>query len=169
MKHTNVALALAACLLLVGLMGCGSGVKSVAEIKDTNIKKIHALYSFYMSNNQYTGPASEEVFREYCGTAEGKFAIKRMGMDPEKIDEYFKSERDEEPFVIRYGLKGVADHAIVFEAVGVDGKRMIAFGTPAEFDSAEYDDYLSGELVGDSPDGSTQGFEEEEVEQEEEE
>lgn len=152
MRQTNVVLSLIACFIF--LCGCGSDGKSVAEIKDSNIKKIHALYSFYMSNNGYQGPKSEEVLREYLGTKDGEFAIKRMDMDPSKIDDYFLSERDGEPFVIRYGLKGVADHAIVFEAVGVEGKRMVALGTPIECDDEEYQEYLSGEVEGASSDGS---------------
>lgn len=158
MNRTYSILALLVCMVLVA--GCGSGQRTVAEIKDSNIKKVHALYSFYMANNGYTGPASEEVFKEWLNGTDGQFAIKRMKMDPDKTEEYFSSERDKEPFVIRYGLKGVADHAIVFESIGFEGKRMVALGTPVELDEEEYEEYLKGEVEGDRPEDGA-GFEEE--------
>jgi len=41
---------------------------------------------------------------------------------------------------------GKEDEAIIFEAQGVNGKRMVAFNTPRELDDQEYEGYLNGEL-----------------------
>lgn len=147
---TNVKYSLLLFFCLTISAGCGGGQKSVAEIKDSNIKKVHAMYSFYMVNNNYRGPDSEETFMAWIDSPEGKFAIKRMDMDPDKIDEYFTSERDGEKFVIRYGLSGLRDHAIVFEATGGEDGRMVALGEPVEMDENDYDDYLSGKVQGES-------------------
>ena len=65
-------------------------------------------------------------------------------------DEIFISERDSQPFKIRYGISSDRDEAIVFEAVGVDGKRMVGFFTPRELDPADYDAYWTGKKKGDS-------------------
>ena len=156
MTHAKYLLLLFFCLSFVS--GCGGGPKSVAEIKDSNIKKVHAMYSFYMANNGYKGPDSEETFMAWTDSPEGKFAIKRMNMDPEKVADYFVSERDGEKFVIRYGLKGLRDHAIVFEATGgEEGTRMVALGEPVEMDEDEYNDYLTGKIEGASGEGAMGG------------
>lgn len=147
------------CLTL--LAGCGSDVKTVAQLKDTNMRKIHALYKHYMDTHGMQGPASKEALMEFVDSAEGKFALKRMEMDPNKIDDYFKSERDGQEFVIRYGLGGVVDHAIVFEAVGgEDGTRLVALTKPTECDDEEYDGYLSGKVEGESGEEARSGFDE---------
>jgi len=165
MKNAKYFLLLFFCLSVVA--GCGGGPKSVAETKDTNIKKVHAMYSFYMANNAYKGPESEEEFMAWMTSAEGRFAIKRMEMDPDRIDDYFVSERDGEKFVIRYGLKGLRDHAIVFEATGgEEGTRLVALGTPVEMDEDDYNDYLSGEVEGASGEGDMGGQNEEAAEEE---
>lgn len=137
------------CLSLCG--GCGSGHRTVASIMDTNIKKVRALYTFYMTNHRYRGPKNEAEFKQWLESTEGKFAIKRMEMDPTKLEDYFVSERDGEPFVVRYGLKGIRDHAIVFEKTGDEnGMRLVALGKPIECDEDLYNQYMTGEIKGES-------------------
>ena len=149
MKNARNLLILFFCLSLCA--GCGSGRKSVAEIMDTNIKKVRALYSFYMTNHRYRGPKDEDAFKKWLASTEGRFAIKRMEMDATKLEDYFISERDGEPFEIRYGLKGIRDHAIVFEKTGdEDGKRLVALGKPIACDEELYNDYLTGAIQGES-------------------
>ncbi len=161
MNSARPIFALLICISL--LAGCGDSKQSVAELKDTNIKKVHAIYTFYMNNNGMKGPASEEVLMNYLDSPDGKFAIKRMNMDPEKIEDYFKSERDGEKFVIRYGLGGVKDHAIVFEATGdEDGNRLVAFNKPILCDETEYEEYLSGDIEGEDGEADQSGDEGEE-------
>lgn len=59
----------------------------------------------------------------------------------------FISERDGQPFKIRWGLRGFYDHAIVFEAEGIDGKREIGLTETIEIaDDAVYEDYWSGKI-----------------------
>jgi hypothetical protein len=72
--------------------------------------------------------------------------LKRIDITPETVDDIFIGDRDGEPFVVRYGLTGVADHAVVLEAVGVEGMRIVALANPLEVDEATYDDYLSGKI-----------------------
>lgn len=155
-KNAIGAVAILFCLSLIA--GCGGKETSVAELKDSNMKKIHAIYTFYMNNNGMTGPASKEVLMEYINSPEGQFALKRMDMDPASVEDYFVSERDGEEFVIRYGLKGVKDHAIVFEATGgEEGTRLVAFNKPIECDEDEYNDYLSGKAEGESGEADMSG------------
>lgn len=159
MKYAKHFFALLFCLTL--LAGCGDGKKSVAQLKDTNIRKIHAIYQFYMNNNRMRGPASKEVLMEYIASHEGQFALKRMDMDPDSVEDYFISERDGEEFVIRWGLVGVKDHAIIFEATGdEEGMRFVALSEPILCDETDYEAYLSGSREGESGEGDMSGEEE---------
>lgn len=98
-----------------------------------------------MEDHGYNGPKDEAEFKDYLKTnPTAIYMMKRIDLTPDDVDELFVSERDNEPFVVKYGLNGVADHAIIFEKTGVDSKRLVAFSKPLELDSDEYEDYLSG-------------------------
>jgi hypothetical protein len=62
-----------------------------------------------------------------------------------------KSERDEQPFVIRYGVNGGlgSKDAVVFEKVAVDGLRQVGFtnGPVEEMAAAEYEQHLQGKAA----------------------
>jgi hypothetical protein len=53
-------------------------------------------------------------------------------VDPSKIDAFFISERDNEPFVVTYGqgvgkISGESKHVIAHEKTGKNGKRLVVF------------------------------------------
>ena len=52
-----------------------------------------------------------------------------MGVAPESIDKLFISERDGQPFFIRYGIpyEGGLQQAVVFESQGQGGKVTVFF------------------------------------------
>ena len=139
-----------ACLLLglVMIAGCGgSNLPELSDLNNSNIRRVHSVYKIYMAAHEYKGPKSEQELKDHCANDNtAKVLIERMGLDPTQLDDIFVSERDGEPFKIRWGLSGVPDHAIVFEAVGVEGKRLVAFAKPRELDATEYDGYWSGKI-----------------------
>ena len=71
-----------------------------------------------------------------------------MQVDPGNLDALFVSDRDGQPFVVRYGVSGGlgATDAVIFEQQGRNGKRQVGFtdGTVEEVDSARYDQLLQG-------------------------
>ncbi len=135
---------LCVCLIILTLSGCESKRK-MTEIYSTNMKKLHACYSMYMEHHSYIGPKNEEVFKKYLkNDRTAVFLLKRIEVTPEDVDGLFISERDGEPFEVRYGLKGEADHAVVFEKTGVDGERLIALQNIRAFGDEEYANWLSG-------------------------
>lgn len=140
--------ALMVCLFLAVAAGCtSSSAPNFADANRTNIQKLKNAYMMYMNDHGFTGPEDEAALKSYLReNPAAKIRLGRMGVNPEDIDSIFTSERDGEPFVIRWGVKGLADHAIVFEKTGVDGKRFVALGTPKEVDAAEYEGWLSGEI-----------------------
>ena len=133
-------------LLTILLPGCKKSGTDFAAIHNTNIKKARAAYNLYMVRHTMNGPKDEDELKKFLKTdADAKVKLERMGVSQDEVDAIFISERDGKPFKVRYGLKGIADHPIVFESVGVDGKRFVAFAVPRELDEAEYDQYWAQE------------------------
>ena len=82
--------------------------------------------------------------------------MNRINVDPASLEQVFVSERDNEPFKIRYKVVGNmmgSKEPVVFEAVGVDGSRMV--GTlgmeQLEVGDAEYETLWSGKGTAVSP------------------
>ena len=135
---------------LVALTGCsGADADSmIADANDTNVKRLATLYSIFHNKNKLKGPKNEEELREFV-EAQDPNLLKRGGIDANKMDELFVSERDGEPFVIRYKVNTVVfgpPLPVVFEATGVDGMRQVGFcnGLMQEVDEDEYDRLMSG-------------------------
>jgi hypothetical protein len=117
----------------------------VAEHNDSSMKRTVNLYSAYQLANGWQGPKDEAVLRRFVidGGLPNK-NLQYMGIDPNKLDGLFISDRDKKPFKIRWGVmggRGVID-AIVFEDEGVNGKKLVAFNgaTVEEEDDARYKD-----------------------------
>ena len=129
----------------LGVMGCGgdNSASMLAELNSNNAKRLANLYSMYQISHNFEGPDDEAELKEYIQSL-GPSRLKKGGMDINKIDELFVSERDGQPFKIRWGLdtrvRGPSQ-PVVFEAEGAEGKRRVGFTNSAmqEVDSAEYD------------------------------
>jgi hypothetical protein len=133
------------CLLLILISGCGPKGPSLAELNNTNILRARAAYGVYLISHGLKGPKSKEELMDYLKNSEtARVKLKKIDVSQDSIDEIFISERDGEPFKIRYGLRGMSDHAVIFESVGVDGKRMVAYNTPVELDDAAYEKAWKG-------------------------
>lgn len=141
-------------ILLTGQSGCNNG-PDLRDVYTTNIKKLHACYIMYMEEHEFVGPKDEAEFKKYLKTdPTAIFLIKNVDLTPENVDEIFIGDRDGEPLVVRYGLKGEADHACVFEAKGLDGQRFVALANLAEYGDQEYDDFLSGKTKPETAQGA---------------
>lgn len=128
------------------LSGCSSP-PTIAEIIDTNIEKVHTFYRIYMTRHSLQGPEDKEALLTYLRN--DKFAkrfLQRSEIDPDHLEDFFVSQRDGKPFIIKYGLRGQKDFAIVFEAEGIDGIRMVALSTPKPCDDETYQGYLDGTI-----------------------
>jgi len=126
----------------------------LAELNDSNIKRVANVYSMFQFRNDMKGPKDEAALMSYLqGQDEGR--LKRIGIDKSKLDELFIGERDQQKFKIRWGVD-TRVHAppdpVVFEAEGVDGVRMVAFagGDVVEADLEQYEKFWKGESHSDS-------------------
>jgi hypothetical protein len=133
--------------MLVGLVtGCSNSsdpVDTLASVNETNLQRLANLYFTYQSKHDWRGPADEAEFKSFLrGYNPAK--LTRIGIDPNKIDDLFLSERDGQPFKIRYGIPGSSmgsSAPVIFEATGIGGKRLVGFLNmqQREVDAAEYD------------------------------
>ena len=144
---------LIACFVL-GNSGCGDNLPTLADLNDSNIRRVHSVYKMYMNNNAMRGPKDKETLISYVKNDNtARVLVGRMEINPDEIESIFVSERDGQEFKIRWGLIGIADHAIVFESEGVEGKRLVAFSKPRELDAEEYTGYLEGTIQPEAPGG----------------
>lgn len=143
---------LAFCSLVVGfLAGCGTGSdaeSAIAAVNRKNIQRLANLYFAYQMKHDWHGPPDEQVFKEFL-RGYNRDKLTRIGVDPDAIDKLFISERDGQPFKIRFGVRGSAmgsTEPVIFEAEGRGGQRMVGFlnMVQREVDEAEYDDLWAG-------------------------
>lgn len=118
----------------VGFVGCSSNKQDAEYLQasnDANIKKMCNAYMLYAAWSRYTGPESKEEFRSFLQTdPRVEKNMKLMGIDRDKIDEYFVSENDGQEFDFRWGVfinpdQKRSSEPLVFEKEGKDGTRLV--------------------------------------------
>lgn len=140
-------------LVVAVVAGCtkSSPESTLASLNESNVQRLTNLYFAYQKSHDFNGPKDEQDFRQFVqGISADK--LQRIGVDPTSIDGVFVSERDAQPFKIRYRVKGSimgTQEPVVFESQGVDGKRMVGFlnMTQREVDAAEYDQLWGSKAV----------------------
>lgn len=144
----------AICFLAGGfLAGCGDSSDpnaAIAAVNQQNIQRLANLYFTYQMKHEWHGPPDEQAFKQFLrGYNPDK--LTRIGIDPNNIDKLFVSERDGEPFKIRFGVLGSAmgsSEPVIFEAKGINGQRNVGFlnMVQREVDDAEYNDLWAGRM-----------------------
>jgi hypothetical protein len=138
------------CLLGGILIGCTSQTdpdSAIASVNETNLQRLANLYFTYQSKHDWRGPANEAEFKSFLrGYNPAK--LTRIGIDPNAIDGLFISERDGQPFKIRYGVVGSAmgsAEPVVFESTGDGERRLVGFLNmqQREVDETEYNSLWS--------------------------
>jgi hypothetical protein len=142
---------LAACAFIV-LSGCSryDPADRIAEMNSSNIVRVANLYNAFQLRKGMKGPKDLAEFKAFIEQEMSPVKLERMQVDKTNVEGLFTSERDEQPFVIRYGVQGGlgSAEAVVFEKEGEDGLRQVAFtnGTVQEFDANQYDQHLQGKV-----------------------
>lgn len=137
--------------LAVVLGGCGSGggdAKAVVkQFNDMNGKRLANLYAQYQAEHM-VGPASEKVLKKYIA-AKPAAALEEMGVSSANIDTLFVSERDKQPFQIRYAAPSASggSQAVVFETQGSGGNIAVFYTGPrvVQVSAADINAYKKGE------------------------
>lgn len=150
MRPTRRSAALAALAVgAAGLAGCGRDgtANAVAAMNDTNLKRVANLYAAHQNFKGGKGPKDEAAFKAFVREFDAA-KLGMMGVDPNNVDAVFSSDRDGQPFKVRYGVGGGrgSSDAVVFEAAGKDGQKQVGFtdGKVQEVGDAEYKTLLAG-------------------------
>jgi hypothetical protein len=134
-------------------IGCSSSNpdSTLASLNESNVQRLVNLYFAYQKSHDFQGPKDEQDFRQFVqGVSPDK--LQRIGVDSASLDSIYISERDGQPFKIRYRVKGDmmgSSEPVVFESQGVDGKRIVGSldMTQREVDAAEYDQLWGSKSV----------------------
>lgn len=149
---TKRCLSLIAIIAALGLsVGCGSpgAADLLAQANSDNISRLSNVYQGFQSRHDWRGPRDKAELMAFLSSLKST-KLEAIGVDPGSIDSVFVSGRDGEPFKVRYGVPGHimgSNAPVVFEATGVDGKRMVGFlnMTTREVDDAEYERLWNGQ------------------------
>ncbi len=156
-RHLFLIAVTASAVALVA--GCGPGdaqSKMIAESNKTNLQRLSNLYMKYQSRNGWKGPKDEATFKAFI-QGDDPTSLKDMGVNPAALDTLFVSERDQQPFKVRYAVAGGmgATDAVVFETVGAGGRRQVGFTgmTVEEVDEARWNELFAGKGKPPNPQG----------------
>lgn len=117
-------------IAVAGLAGCRA--KSDVPVGDAaeNIRKLTLAYVQYAASHRGIGPPSQEVLTKYL--------VDQKEFTREEIDRFFVSPRDNQPYVIRWGIRPVGTGVmgpdppkpaiLIFEQTGVESVRYVADG-----------------------------------------
>jgi hypothetical protein len=144
-------------LLICGLFSSGCSSKDpasrIGEMNDTRIKQLANLYMAHQMRNGSNGPKDQPAFKSFIQNGMAPHRLEMMRVDPAKVDDLFVSERDGQPFIVKYGQSGgtMSKLPVVFEMEGQGGSRQVAFtnGQVEDVDEARYQELLrSGKKIG---------------------
>lgn len=125
--------AMALSLLLSGCGGSDSDASQVQDANRSNIQRLTNLYTRHQMQHVGQGPKNEQEFKKYIQGLDSE-TLKNMGVDVAQVDSLFVSERDQQPFDIRYSVKSSfreAAKGLIFERTGVEGVRQVGISTIA--------------------------------------
>lgn len=121
-----------------------------------NGRRLVTMYARFMESpsqpvqgpNDFKGPADEQQLRDFIATMPAE-ALREMGISGADSEELFKSERDGQPFRIRYGIKGGLSkvYAVLCESRGVNGKIKVyrSNGSSTEVAAGDIEEYMAGD------------------------
>jgi len=115
-------------LLFVAASGCG-GDDALESPTAARLKGLSTMYLDFVVAKGGTAPANEAELKKHMQTID-QIQLNMAGIERGKIDEAFVSLRDNEPFVVIYGVSagtlGAKDGPVVaHEKTGVGGKRLV--------------------------------------------
>lgn len=136
------------CGFLAAAMFCGCSGRTnpentLASVNESNLQRLANLYIAFQSTHDWRGPQDEVEFKAFVRGCKPE-KLERIGIDPNQIDALFISERDGEPFKIRYKVPGTAmgsSEPVVFESTGDGSTRLVGYLNmeQRELAAAEYE------------------------------
>jgi hypothetical protein len=155
MKRTRAIAAVAAAALLSAVAGCSNRVANeVAAMNTSNIQRLSNMYAAFQNFRGGRGPKDEAEFKTFIREFSPN-KLSMMGIDPNNSESAFTSERDGQPFKVRYHVGGGrgAVAAVIFEQQGKDGTKQVGFtgGDVQDVDDATYQQLWTGKGPSEPP------------------
>jgi len=127
-RHLILALSVG-CLLLTGSVGCNK--PTVAKGVNARIRPLAILFLRFTSQHRGKSPQNREELEKFIDT-QGPRELEAFGI--KKMEDLFVSERDEQPYVVRYGIDipppgPNGQTAVAYESKGLNGNRLVVFST----------------------------------------
>ena len=117
----------------------------IKDANKLNIQRLTNLYTRHQMQNSSQGPKNEQEFKKYIQGVDSA-TLEKMGIDLADINSLFVSDRDQQPFEIRYGvaasLRGEAV-GLIFEKQGLNGVRQVGLSTIAVKKSRTIQQYFN--------------------------
>jgi hypothetical protein len=142
--------------VVVFVCGCGPSRPDpkalIAAVNDVNGKRLANLYAIYQSRYLGYGPRDRAAFEKFITQEMTPVELDGTGVDQKLLDTLFVSERDGQPFFIRYGVQSTepsspaVNLAVIFESQGVNGSVAVYMTGPkmVVVPQAEVEDYRAG-------------------------
>jgi hypothetical protein len=121
-------------LLLVAFAAALAGCTKSDELNSPTamrLKGLATMYLDYAAQKSGGGPPNEVELKKFMRLVE-TFVLEDRGIDPKNIDATFVSLRDQQPFVVIYGvglsrISGTSAPVVAYEKTGKNGMRLVAF------------------------------------------
>jgi hypothetical protein len=152
----RLAAGILAAAVLAPMAGCGNRVaQQVGALNTSNSQRLANLYSAFQVQKGGRGPKDEAEFKDFIKHFPADRLV-LMQVDANDLDGLFRSERDGQPFKIRYGVRGGrgAVAPVIFEQQGKNGTREVATtgnSEVLEMDEAAYQELWAGKSDSEPP------------------
>jgi len=134
------------CSLLL-LCGCDSGPDVsgiVAENNKAGIQKLANILMLYQARNGKAAANEDELCDFVANNDTIANNLKFMDINKSKFKDYLVSERDGQPFFVRYGIvvpDRTPPQALVFETIGFEGTRQVGWSDSTVQDVTDDNEY----------------------------
>lgn len=138
-SHECFALLIVCVACCAAVSGCGKS-GGAAKRGGDHVRRLTNLYALVSSKLGHT-PRDEDEFKKTLATQ--NLSLDRFGVT--SLDELFVSERDGKPLVVVYGQPPKGSDVVVYEQIGVGGKRQVGhrIGMVEELDEAQLKDLIA--------------------------
>jgi hypothetical protein len=124
-------------------LGCGPKIAPPEPDAKVRLTKFLRVYQVYVAKHR-KGPPSESALREFGQKLSAQQRDEYLIGDD--LDSIFTSPRDNQKYVVRYGLRldpSASARAVAWEACGQNGKRYVALsiGYVEEYDEQTFKEY----------------------------
>lgn len=114
----------------LGAAGCGED-EALSSTTAAKLRGLARVYLDYSVPKNGAGPADQATLSKHIKKLP-EHVLAANGVDPELGDGLFVSDRDGQPFVVRYGqsigmISGTSTQVIAHEQTGVRGKKLVTF------------------------------------------